>query len=590
MRAPSENRWNSGAPRKIRVKLDLNFTLQRYTNFCSNVTALIFEEPRLELALGGSLFFILRQQEMATDTHAEKEAELSTSAANQDGSQHSPDVEEGTHAPARQKLGRDFQSRHMQMIAIGGSIGAGLFISSGGALYTGGPAALLVGYLIIGVMILCTVQALGELAVMYPVNGAYYVYAVRFIDPAWGFAMGWQYVRGWLITLPFEITAAGITISYWHEYNISIWIVVFLSLLVLVQYFGVKGYGEVEFILGLIKIIAIVGFVIFGIVVDCGANGNTAFRNGFKGFCTVFVVAAFAFAGTELVSLAAAEAANPLEALPKATRQVIFRIAGLYITSLLIVGLIVPNNSVDLLGASGANTKASPFVLAIQYAGVKGLPSAFNAVITISVLSVANSCTYGSTRTMQALAADGMAPRFLAWIDHKSRPFWPIIIQLLFGLLAFINLAASGETVFYWLLAISGLSVFFIWGSICLSHIRFRAGWKAAGRSLDEIPSVSPLGVTLVCVCLIATFYVALFPIGGEPNAEAFLMSYLAAPIAVVLFIFWKFWSKDSGFLVKVMDMDLDSGRREFQEYLETIERGSKAKQSLGRRVMGLFV
>ncbi|KIX97841.1 uncharacterized protein Z520_06619 [Fonsecaea multimorphosa CBS 102226] len=520
------------------------------------------------------------------------------------GSSH--DIEEGAHRQA--KLSRGLQGRHMQMIAIGGSIGAGLFVGSGSALQSGGPASLVIGFIIIGAMLLCTVQALGELAVLYPVNGAFYVYGVRFIDPAWGFAMGWQYAIGWLVTLPFEITAAGITIDYWHHYNIGIWIAVFLSTLIIVQFFGVKGYGEVEFVLGIIKIVAVLGFIIFGIIVDCGgvpsddrgyigfrywndsAHGNKAFRNGFKGFCSVFVTAAFAFGGTELVGLAAAEAANPRKSLPKATKQVFWRIAGFYVVSLLIMGLIVPNSSPDLLNSSGANTKASPFVLAIKYAGVKGLPSVFNAVITISVMSVANSCTYGSTRTMQALAQGGMAPKFLAWIDKKGRPVWPVIIQMAFGLLAFINEAATGATVFNWLLALTGLSSFFVWGSICYSHIRFRAGWKAAGRSLDDLPFKSQLGVYgswfgvfLVVVCLVATFYVDLFPLGGDPDPETFFEGYIALPIALALFVFWKLWTRDWSFMVKVRDMDLDSGRREFEDIPGDDE--PERKMSVGRRL-----
>jgi amino acid transporter len=132
----------------------------------------------------------------------------------------------------------------------------------------------------------------------------------------------------------------------------------------------------------------------------------------------------------------------------------------MYLVSSLILGLIVPNGSPELLGASGANTRASPFVLAIKYAGVKGLPSVFNVVICLSVLSVANSCTYGSTRLLQALAADGMAPKFLAYVDKAGRPIWPVIIQILFGFLAFANLAATGTTVLSWLLAVSGLTCF----------------------------------------------------------------------------------------------------------------------------------
>lgn len=274
-----------------------------------------------------------------------------------------------------------------------------------------------------------------------------------------------------------------------------------------------------------------------------------------------------------MVGLAAAEAADPRKSLPKATKQVFWRIAGFYVVSLLIMGLIVPNSSPDLLNSTGANTKASPFVLAIQYAGVKGLPSVFNAVITISVMSVANSCTYGSTRTMQALAQGGMAPQFLAWIDKKGRPVWPVIIQMVFGLLAFINEAATGPTVFNWLLALTGLSSFFVWGSICLSHIRFRAGWKAAGRTLDDLPFKSQVGVygswvglSLACICLVATFYISLFPIGGSPNAEAFFESYIAAPIVIALFVFWKLWTRNWTFGVKTSEMDLDTGRRDFDE------------------------
>jgi len=341
--------------------------------------------------------------------------------------------------------------------------------------------------MITGIMLFCTMQALGELTVLYPVNGAFYAYTVRFVDRSWGFAMGWEYAIGWLTVLPFELTAASITIEYWRtDIHVSVWIASFLVLLCLIQVFGVRGYGEVEFVLSMIKICACLGFIIFGIIVDVGGvptdhrgyigarywHDPGAFRNGFKGFCSVFVTAAFAFGGTELVGLAAAEATNPQTALPKATKQVFWRIAFFYILTLFIVGLILPSNDDRLLGASGANTKASPFVLAIQAANVKALPSLFNAVITISVISVANSCTYASSRTMQALAANGMGPPFLQYIDKQGRPLWCIVVQLLFGVIAFIGEANASSKVFTWLLALTALSFFFAWASICLSHIR----------------------------------------------------------------------------------------------------------------------
>jgi yeast amino acid transporter len=119
-------------------------------------------------------------------------------------------------------------------------------------------------------MLLFTVTALGELACIYPVNGSFYNYSIRFIDPAWGFAMGWNYAMSWLVVLPFELTAAGITIRYWTDLNVGIWITIFLVFVTLINIAGVRGYGEVEFVLGLIKVIAIIGFIILGIIIDCG--------------------------------------------------------------------------------------------------------------------------------------------------------------------------------------------------------------------------------------------------------------------------------------------------------------------------------
>lgn len=364
--------------------------------------------------------------------------------------------------------------------------------------------------------------------------------------------MGWDYAISWLTVLPFEITAASITIKFWPrgaEINSGVWITLFLIALSVIQLFGVRGYGEgmwqcfsnyrdcvltrcvsVEFVLSIIKIVACVGFMILGIVINCGGVGNQgylgakywhdpgAFANGFNGFAGVFVVAAFSFGGTEMVGLAAAEAANPRKSIPMATKQVFWRICFVYILNLFILGLILPYNDERLLGSSGANTKASPFVLAIQDAGIQVLPSIFNVVITLSVISVANSCTFGSTRTMQAMGERGMGPKFLAYVDKSGRPLWCVLIQLAFGLIAYIGLSGSSGKIFSWLLALGGLSYFFVWSSICIAHIRFRYAWKAQGYTLDQIPYKPTLGVLgswiglgLNILCLAATFYSALY-------------------------------------------------------------------------------
>lgn len=480
-------------------------------------------------------------------------------------------------------LRTDLKGRHMQMIAIGGAIGAGLFIGSGGALYNGGPASLIIGYLVIGVMLLFTMQALGEMAVLYPVNGAFYTYVVRFIDPSWGFAIGWEYAIGWLTVLPFELIAASSTIRFWRtDIDSAVWITVFLVVLILIQIFGVRGYGEVEFVLSIIKIAACIGFIILGIIINVGGVGDKgylgakywhdpgAFQHGFNGFAGVFVIAAFSFGGTELVGLAAAESANPRKAIPLAAKQVFFRILFFYVVNLFILGLIFDSTDERLANATGSNSRFSPFVLAIKDAGIQVLPSIFNAVITISVISVANSCTYGSTRTMQALAERGMGPKFLSYVDRKGRPLWCIVIQLAFGLLGYIVDAPNGGDAFTWLLALSGLAYFFVWGSCCLAHIRFRMAWKAQGRDFREIPYQAPLGVWgswigffLVWVCLIATFYNALYPSPtSTPNAEYFFTQYLGAFVVILLYLFWKVYSRGSRLYIKLQDIDLVSGSR----------------------------
>ncbi|KAI1866946.1 hypothetical protein JX265_007522 [Neoarthrinium moseri] len=480
-------------------------------------------------------------------------------------------------------LKKDLKSRHMQMIAIGGAIGAGLFIGSGSALRNGGPASLVICYLIVGFMLLFTMQALAEMAVLYPVNGAFYTYIVRFVDPSWGFAMGIDYALSWLTVLPFELTAASLTIRFWREdVNVAVWITVFLVVLIIIQFFGVRGYGEVEFILSVIKIAACTGFIIFGIVYNCGGVGDKgyigakywydpgAFNNGFNGFAGVFTVAAFAFAGTELSGLAAAESENPRKAIPQATKQVFWRILFFYVLNLFILGLVMPYNDERLKNASGSNSRYSPFVLAIQDAGVDVLPSIFNAVITISVISVANSCTYGSTRTLQAMSERGMAPAFLAYIDKAGRPLWCVVLQLAFGLLAYIGVAGNQGDIFTWLLALSGLSYFFVWGSICLAHIRFRAGWKAQGYTLAQLPYKAPLGIwgsaiglTITILAIMATFYTSLYPsTDAEPDAEYFFSQFLAAFVVLFLYIFWKVYTRDWRFFVKAHEMDLKSGAR----------------------------
>lgn len=315
-----------------------------------------------------------------------------------------------------------------------------------------------------------------------------------------------------------------------------------------------------------------------------------AFNNGFKGLCSVFVTAAFAFGGTELVGLAAAETANPRKSLPTAVKQVFWRITLFYIVALTLVGLLVPYNDPRLLraGPSSVNARASPFVIAIMNAGITGLPSVMNVVIMISVLSVGNSSVYGASRTMAALAEQRQAPAFLAYIDRSGRPIFAIIAASMVGLIAYLGASSAQATAFNWMLALSGLSSIFTWGSICFAHIRFRKAWRVQGHDLDELafqsqPGVygSWVGFIFNVLVLIAQFWTAFAPVGYKDDSADYLVggffqAYLAAPIVITFYIVYKLWFKTT--VMRSRDMDLHSGRRDLDlTYLVAEEKAEKA-------------
>ncbi|KAH6661531.1 amino-acid permease inda1 [Plectosphaerella plurivora] len=488
------------------------------------------------------------------------------------------------------ELDRSMKKRHLHMIAIGGSIGAGFFVGSGQALTRGGPGSIFLCFSIAGIMIFNVVHALGELAVMYPVSGGFYTYSTRFIDPSWGFAMGWNYVFQWLIVLPFELVVCSFTVAYWDkETSAAAWVTLFWVVIIVVNIFGTLGYAEEEFWSSCFKLAAIVIFMFIAVILICGggpSNGKFseywgarfwyepgAFQNGFSGFCGVFVTAAFSYSGSELVGLAAAESNNPAKALPGAIKQVFWRITLFYVVGLSLVGMLVSSTDDRLLGAVNAYKEGtSPFVLAGKDAGLRGYDHFMNVVICISVVSIGVSCVYGGSRTLSALAQQGYAPKIFTFVDRSGRPLYSVLFLLAFGPLAYIVVAEGGMVVFDWLLALSGLAALFTWGSICLCHIRFRTAWNRQGRSMDRIPFKaaggiygSYMGLTLCALILIATIYSAFVPPGGlkgKPvSYERVLQTLLAIPVVLVFWIAGYFWKKD-GWL-KIDQIDLDVGLRE---------------------------
>ena len=323
--------------------------------------------------------------------------------------------------------------------------------------------------------------------------------------------MGWNYVIQWAAVLPLELVVAGLTVNYWGA-NVSnaIWITIFWLVIIGISVFGVLGYAEEEFWVAILKLSTIIIFLIMGLIFVCGGGPSDglygeywgartwydpgAFKNGFLGFCGVFVTAAFAFSGTELVGLAAAESETPQQSLPSAVKQVFWRITLFYILGLFFIGLLVRSDDERLLGSGYTDVTASPFVITSVNAGIPRFGDFVNAVIMLSVISIGLSGVYGGSRTLTALAEQGYAPKLFAYVDRAGRPLWSTLFIIMWSPLAYITEASTGETVFNWLLQASGLAALFTWGSICLAHIRFRNAWVYHGHTVDELPFRAPFG------------------------------------------------------------------------------------------------
>ncbi|CEP64501.1 amino acid permease LALA0_S12e00232g [Lachancea lanzarotensis] len=495
---------------------------------------------------------------------------------------------------AHQSLHKTLSERHLTMIAIGGTLGTGLFIGIGYSLASG-PGSLLLGFSIVGLMMFCVVQSAAEMACQYPVAGSFAMHVSRFVEPSLGFAVATSYVLLWLVSLPSELIGCAMTIRYWNNsVNPAVWVAIFYVLIMFLNLFGARGFGETEFWLSLFKVLAVIIFIIIGIVLICGGgphsdgyigarywhNPGSFAKPVFKGICSTFVSAAYSFSGTELVVLTASESRN-VESVSRAAKGTFWRITIFYIVTVVVIGCLVPYTNENLLGGSnGEDVSASPFVIALKNQGSMGksVSNFMNLVILISVFSVCNSSVYASSRIIQALGACGQLPRACAYVDKKGRPLVGIAVCGAFGLLGFIASSESQDKVFTWLFALCSIAIFFTWLCISAAHVRYRMALRAHGRSTSEIVNKSLfgiygaiLGVVLNALLIIGEIYVSIFPLGKKPSAENFFENCLSIPIIMAVYLVHKvFFNKEKRLMIPLDQVDLDIGRRmERNELLE---------------------
>ncbi|MCD1158917.1 amino acid permease [Peribacillus sp. N3] len=461
----------------------------------------------------------------------------------------------------------------MTMIAIGGSIGTGLFLASGATIQNAGPGGALAAYACIGIMVYFLMTSLGEMATYMPVSGSFSTYATRFVDPAFGFALGWNYWFNWAVTLAVEIAAAAIIMKFWlPDVPSLIWSALFLGIVFTLNALSIKSYGESEYWFALIKVIAIICFIIIGLLTILGIFGGKVigfenftmdeapFRGGFLSIISIFLIAGFSFQGTELVGIAAGESEEPEKNVPNAIRQVFWRILLFYIGAILILGLLIPYTSPSLLNGNVENISVSPFTLVFERAGLAFAASVMNAVVLTSLLSAGNSGLYASTRMLWSMAKDKQAPKFLAKVNRRGIPMNALIMTSLIGGLAFLT-SIFGDHVFTWLLNASGLTGFIAWIGIAISHYRFRRAYVAQGGDLNELKYKAkwfPFGPILsftLCMLVIAGQNYGAF-LSGSIDWYGVAVSYIGLPIFLVVWLGYKIYHKTK--LIALKDCQFD--------------------------------
>ncbi|KAI8988966.1 amino acid permease/ SLC12A domain-containing protein [Pilobolus umbonatus] len=476
------------------------------------------------------------------------------------------------------KLKRTLKARHLAMISLGGVIGQGLFLSAGANLNAAGPAGALIAYGIIGFIVFWVTFSLGEMATYIPVSGSFTIFCRRFVDTSFGATVGYNYWACWAIIVASELTALPLVMEFWTTKVpgwawSGMWLIVIFVLNVL----GARSYGEAEYWFSVIKILAVLIFIIVGCITSGGLIGNTTPHEvyGFKywsspgafspdgvlGIVNAFVLASFSMQGTEIVGITAGECEDPVKQVPRAIRNVFWRIIIFYMGSVFVMGMLIPYDDPRNLNLSSSVT-ISPFTIVFEKAGLNSVANIMNVVILITILSCANSGMYVSSRMLCALSIEGIAHPKLAYISKRGVPMYSLICTSLVCLITFATSFIPGKALFIVLTKLSGVAGFVTWGSICFAHYRFRKAMKYQGIDVDELPIKAPwhpfgdiFGISAcVIICLISGY--SYF---SPANAVGLIGNYAGLIVCVVGFVVTKLVSRSK--MIPIEAIDLVTGR-----------------------------
>ena len=492
-----------------------------------------------------------------------------------------------TPSPSTQ-VKRHLKTRHLSMIAIGGCIGTGLFMASGTAIHSAGPGGALVAYAAIGLMVYFLMTSLGEMATWLPTSGSFATYASRYVDPSLGFALGWNYWFNWVITVAVDISIAAVVITYWEPLRALMpawgWSLTFFGIICALNAFSVRAYGESEYWFALIKVITVIIFLCIGTLTIFGIMGGayvgfsnfTAGDGPFLGngagghFLTilgVFLIAGFSFQGTELIGVTAGETENPEKSIPKAVKQIFWRILIFYILAILVIGLLIPYTSPQLLGADVDEIAKSPFTLVFERAGLAFAAALMNAVILSSILSAGNSGMYASTRMLYAMGKDGLAWPLFARTGRRSGVPHNAVFATALVILAIFLLQLDdrvGKHMYEYILAASGLTGFIAWLGIAISHYRFRRAYIAQGKPLEALTyrakwfPFGPLLALGLCVLVIIGQDTELV-LNAHLDWQRLLITYMGLPVFFTFYFYHKLRYKTRKIPLTEVDLRRDA-------------------------------
>ena len=487
----------------------------------------------------------------------------------------------------KRQVKRGLASRHVTMLALGGTIGSGLFIGTSTPLHEAGPVNALIAYFFFGILMFSVTQSLGEMATHTPVTGSFCVFNTRYISKSIGMATNWLYWFQWPITCAVELFAISEIMKYWTDAVPNwAWMIMFYVFLSCINLFPVRYYGEIEYWVALVKIIAIVGFIIYAFCMVCGAGktGPVGFRywrhpgpwgagaglvkntdtDRFLGWLSSLINAAFTYQGVEFTGIAAGESSNPRKTVPRAINQVIFRILIFYILTLFFVGLLVPYNDPDLTDDT-TFISSSPFLISIKNSGTPILPHILNAVMLFTVTSAGNSDVYIGSRVLYAMAGT-TAPRFFRITTKQGVPFIGVLVTSSLGLLCFLKMTNSGQSVFTWLLDISATASVIDWIFVSGAHLRFMSILKSRGISRDTLPYKAfgmPFLAWFAFIALIIIIFIQGYAVFFNFKASDFFANYISLMLFCVIWIGSQLtiYRKDP-WLIPLTDVDIDSGAR----------------------------